>query len=70
MWIVQPEENEDSSPLFSVIHLNKIVRAAHLIGHAGHSTIPHELQHYHSLDTFTAFYINKFADYHAHQLAF
>ena len=54
----------------SVIHLNCILRAAHLIGHAGSQSVPLRLKHTDSLDAFTAFYVNKYADHHAHEIAF
>ncbi|KAM6491741.1 hypothetical protein JOM56_012781 [Amanita muscaria] len=43
---------------------------AHLIGIAGDSFIPSELDHTDSLDAFKSFYVNKFIDYHAHKIAF
>ena len=68
MWIVQPEV-EDGSPTISVLHLDCIFRAAHLLPIYSNDPIdsisPHE-----SLDIFSAFYVNKYIDHHAFQIAF
>ena len=69
MWVVQPEVEDDGSPTISVVHLDYIFRAAHLLPIYGDDPIdsisPHE-----SLDTFPAFYVNKYIDHHAFQIAF
>jgi hypothetical protein len=70
MWVVQPELDEDGQPVVSVIHLDCIVRAAHLIGVYGEDFIPKDLEFYESLDSFISFYINKFGDHHAFAIAF
>ena len=81
MWIVEPEylDNGDSDselasePHLSVIHIDSLVRAAHLIPVFGDSTIVpeyHELEPSETLNNFMLFYVNKFIDYHAHEIAF
>lgn len=73
MWIVSPDTDDSEetgrSPL-DVIHLDSIERGAHLIGVAGDDYLPYGLQHTDSLDIFRSFYVNKFADHHAHEIAF
>ncbi|KAG2093479.1 uncharacterized protein F5147DRAFT_747888 [Suillus discolor] len=69
MWVVQPSFN-DHSPDISVIHIDAIYRAAHLLPIYGTDPIPHHLKFYHSLDNFCAFYVNKFVDHHAFEIAF
>ncbi|KIL58389.1 hypothetical protein M378DRAFT_86568 [Amanita muscaria Koide BX008] len=64
MWMVQREDK------YEIIHIDSIFRAAHLIGIAGLSWIPHRLKHYDSLKAFKMFYINKFIDYNAYEIAF
>ena len=53
----------------SVIHLDTILRGAHLMGIAGSHPIPHQLKYTDSLDAFKSFYVNKYIDYHAHEIA-
>ncbi len=47
-----------------------MVRAAHLIGVSGDELLPHKVGPENSLDVFKQFYVNKFADHHAHEIAF
>ena len=69
MWIVQPELDDDQ-PVVSVIHLDCVVCAAHLIGVYGSKSIPRDLTFHDSLDAFISFYVNKFIDHHAFSIAF
>lgn len=61
MWIVEPDFDEDGRRSVSVIHLDAIVRAAHLIGVCGTSRLLPTFKHTDSLDAFAAFYVNKYA---------
>ena len=70
MWMVEPECDEDGDRVVSVIHLDSIMQPAHLIGVYGRDPLPSNLKHTDSLSAFAAFYVNKFSDYHAFQLAF
>ncbi|KAI9059928.1 hypothetical protein FKP32DRAFT_1579107 [Trametes sanguinea] len=70
MWIVEPQMDAYGLPVMSVIHLDCMVRSAHLIGVAGDHHLPRTLKHTDSLDAFNAFYVNKYADHHAHEIAF
>ncbi|KAG1882265.1 hypothetical protein F4604DRAFT_1879625 [Suillus subluteus] len=70
MWMVAPSFHEDGSKNIAVIHIETIFRAAHLIPIYGSKYIPHTLKFYHSLDTFHSFYVNKYADHHAFEIAF
>jgi hypothetical protein len=70
MWIVEPDVDASGSPLVAVIHLDSILRAAHLIGVCGDKCLPKGLAFHQSLDTFPAFYVNKFIDHHAFEIAF
>ncbi|KAG1843170.1 hypothetical protein F4604DRAFT_1596946 [Suillus subluteus] len=69
MWIVQPSVLEDGSPNLSVIHIDTVYRTAHLIPVYGPDFIPHTLKFYHSYDVFRSFYVNKYADHHAFEIA-
>ncbi|KAI0632415.1 hypothetical protein C8Q77DRAFT_1218797 [Trametes polyzona] len=59
MWIIEPEVDANGQEVISVIHLD-----------SGNAPIPPTLQHTDSLDAFNAFYVNKYADHHAHEIAF
>ncbi|KAF7967364.1 hypothetical protein HWV62_34649 [Athelia sp. TMB] len=62
MWIVEPDHHPDNSPVLAVIHLDTVVRAAHLIGTYGDSFIPKTITCDTSLDSFYSYYVNKFMD--------
>ena len=68
MWMVQPEL-DDGMPVTTVIHLDCIFRAAHLIPIYGNAVVPATISHHNSLDAFAAFYVNKYADHHAFEIA-
>ncbi|KAF7972371.1 hypothetical protein HWV62_18074 [Athelia sp. TMB] len=70
MWVVQPEVDENDRPLAAILHLDTILRASHLIPIFGTTTVPRGLSPAHSLDIFRAFYVNKFVDHHAFEIAF
>lgn len=70
MWVVEPDFNDDGTRFCSVIHINTIMRGAHLIPAYGPAFIPPEITFANSLDAFRGFYVSKFADYHAHQTVF
>ncbi|KAI0371908.1 hypothetical protein BV20DRAFT_1065308, partial [Pilatotrama ljubarskyi] len=69
MWIVHPDFLEDGNPSCDVIHVDTILRGAHLIGSIGDTWLPQGFLPSDSLDAFRAFYVNKYADYHAFELA-
>ncbi|THG93454.1 hypothetical protein EW026_g7789 [Hermanssonia centrifuga] len=70
MWVVEPDYTADGSSLYGVVHLDTILRAAHLIPVFGDAIIPANFHYSQSLDAFNAYYVNKFADHHAHEVAF
>jgi hypothetical protein len=65
MWMVQTEV-KDHSPVVSVIHLDCIFQAAHLLPIYGNKPIPKNISLHNSLDAFAAFYI---IDHHAFEIA-
>ncbi|KAG1749257.1 hypothetical protein EDB19DRAFT_1629826 [Suillus lakei] len=69
MWIVKPSYDNGDSPLIGIIHVDSIYQAAHLIPLYGTHAIPQDLKHYDSYDAFCTFYVNKFADHHAFEIA-
>jgi hypothetical protein len=70
MWIVKPEMDNDSTQVTSIIHVDSIVREAHLIGVYGEMFLPHDFSHFDFLTAFQAYYVNKFIDHHANEIAF
>lgn len=70
MWIVKPDLDRNKYRVMSVVHLDSIVCATHLLPvFKGDAAIPREVNFSHSLDIFTAFYVNKYIDYHAFETA-
>jgi hypothetical protein len=73
MWMVEPDYLAGKKPLLEVIHLDTILQGAHLIGVAGHTPSDYlpsqpKIDFLMALDLFKSFYVNKFADHHAHSL--
>ncbi|KAL7278386.1 LOW QUALITY PROTEIN: hypothetical protein ACG7TL_008366 [Trametes sanguinea] len=68
MWIVEPSFLRGRMPLLSVVHLNTVVRAAHLIGAMVGQRVPDGVEGYNALDKLKTFYVNKYADHHAFEL--
>ena len=71
MWMVRPSTNAelDSTPNLAVIHLSKILRAVHLLLIFGEAPVPSELSYSDSLNVFQTFYVNKYIDHHALEIA-
>ena len=55
-------------PTLEVIHLDSIVRAAHLLPHYGRGFLPENFDAADSLDAFRSYFVNDIIDYHAHEL--
>jgi hypothetical protein len=70
MWIIKPEMDNDSTQVTSIIHVDSIVWEAHLIGVYGEMFLPHDFSHFDFLTAFQAYYVNKFIDHHANEIAF
>ena len=71
LWIVQPESIRRGVRHMGVIHIDSIVRGAHLLPRFPSDTpIYREINYMNALDLFTSFYVNKLIDYHAFEIAF
>jgi hypothetical protein len=70
MWMVEPEFYYDGTPFTAIIHLDCILRGAHLIGSYGADFLPHYFSFLDSFDALKAFYVNKYIDHHANEIAF
>ena len=70
MWVVEPDVTDEGVPIASVIHLDTIVRAAHLLPVFKEESVSRDLLFSDTLDKFQLFYVNKFVDHHAFEIAF
>jgi hypothetical protein len=70
MWKVKPDFDPTGGRMMSVVHLDTILRNAHLMGVAGSNFIPLDLKFHNSLDAFREFYVNKYIDHHSHEIVF
>ncbi|KAJ3568913.1 hypothetical protein NP233_g5391 [Leucocoprinus birnbaumii] len=71
LWRVTPDF-AGGQPVLEVIDLDTVLRGAHLIGVSGSSRLPKDpkFTKWCSLDSFKMFYVNKYVDHHAHEIAF
>ncbi|KAF8871508.1 hypothetical protein BD779DRAFT_1453918 [Infundibulicybe gibba] len=69
MWRVVPEMKHGER-VVSVLHLDTFLRGAHLLPVFGDDFLPHNFHFFYSLDAFEAYYVNKFADHHIHEIIF
>ena len=71
MWIVEPDLDGNRYRVMSIVHVDSIVRAAHLLlVFRGDAAVPREINFSHSLDIYEVFYVNKYIDYHAFETVF
>lgn len=74
MWMVEPDDSPDQdgapSRHVSVVHLDSILRAAHLLAVYGNKPVPAGLSFTQTLDIFRAYYVNKYIDHHSYEIAF
>lgn len=70
MWIVKADKDAHGAPNAAVVHLNTLVRAAHLIGVYGKDFLPSGLTPEQSLDLFDTYYVNKFIDHNSFAIAY
>jgi hypothetical protein len=71
MWIVEPEFTRRRMRHMGVIHIDSIIRAAHLLPFfPSDAPVYREVTYMNSLNVFTAFYVNKYVDHHAFEIAF
>ena len=70
MWVSEPNILDDGRHQAAVFHLDTIVHLVHLLPIYGEEWAPRGMKYTDSLDTFSEFYVNKFADYHTFEIAF
>ncbi|KAJ7809240.1 hypothetical protein B0H14DRAFT_3090933 [Mycena olivaceomarginata] len=67
MWVVTPEVERNCHPTLAVLHLDCIARAAHLLPVYGSELLPDDFHFSYSLDSFRAFFVNRYTDHHTHE---
>ena len=68
---MQPESTRRGTRHMSVIHINSIVRGAHLLPRfPSDAPVYREINYMNILDLYTSFYVNKFIDHHVFKIAF
>jgi hypothetical protein len=70
MWMVKPDLDHRGRRVMDIVHIDSILRGAHLIPIFGDDFVPLHFKYSSSLDSFKAFYINKYADHHSHEIVF
>ena len=71
MWTIEPDIDDDGYRVMSVVHVDSIIRAAHLLPvFSGDAPIPRSINFSHTLNIFKAFYVNMYIDYPALRLWF
>jgi hypothetical protein len=70
MWVIQPELDGNGARSMSIIHIDSVVRAAHLIPCYGEEFLPSRFQFTDSLDAFYSYYVNKYIDHSAYAMLF
>jgi hypothetical protein len=68
--MVEPTSEDASESRTTILRLDTIVRAAHLLPIFGHGYVSPTLSFSDTLDRFDRFYVNKYADHHSFEIAF
>lgn len=68
MWKLCPEYDENGKSPVQVVHLDTILRGAHLVPCYGEGFLLTDLKYSNALDAWNYYFINQFIDYHAHAL--
>ncbi|KAG1892811.1 hypothetical protein F4604DRAFT_1876051 [Suillus subluteus] len=69
MWMVHPAYGANRAPLHSIVHVETIYRAAHLIPIYGTHFFSPNINLHTSYDAFRAYYVNKYVDHHTFEIA-
>ncbi|PIL30262.1 hypothetical protein GSI_07440 [Ganoderma sinense ZZ0214-1] len=67
LWVIEPDLDVNGQRVLDIIHINTIFRSAHLIPIHGTHHIPPYMRASDALDSFNAYFVNKYADHHAHE---
>lgn len=69
MWVVDRHQDIDGEQVSQVIHIDTIMRCAHLMGVYGPDHVSTKLTFSDSLYAFHTCYVNKYADHHSFEVA-
>lgn len=69
MWLVRPQITQRHQRTHSIIHIDTVYRAAHLIPVYAKDFVPNQPHPHQSYDNYQLFYVNKYADHHAFEIA-
>jgi len=70
-WVVQPEFTRRGTRHMGVIHLDSIIRGAHLLQKfPSDAPVYREINYTNILNLYTSFYVNKYIDHHAFEIVF
>ena len=64
MWLVE-HKYQDEEPLLAVVHVDTIFCAVHLLPFFRQERVPQHFSHSNTLNMYSMFYVNKFADHHS-----
>jgi hypothetical protein len=71
LWMVEPEYIRQEVRHMSVVHIDSIVRGAHLLPRfPSDAPVYREINYANVLDVYSSFYVNRFIDHHAFEIAF
>jgi len=66
LWVIRPDITRRKQDR-TVLHLDTLLRGAHLIPVYGSQKLPIDFHYSYSLDVFEAYYVNKYIDHHANE---
>jgi hypothetical protein len=68
MYTVEPDIH-NGKPVMSIIHLDTVFRATHLLPvFSKHPPLSKRQRYQHTLDLFSEFYVNRYIDHHAFEI--
>ncbi|KAG1819102.1 uncharacterized protein BJ212DRAFT_1446229 [Suillus subaureus] len=70
MWMVRPSFHADSSQELSIIHIDTIIHACHLLPIFDSDFASDNLTLHNILDIWPSFYVNRFIDHHVFEIAY
>jgi len=71
LWVVEPEFTRRGMRHMGVIHIDSIVCGAHLLPRfPSDAPVYWEINYMNVLDVYKSFYVNKYIDHHAFEIAY
>ena len=70
LWVVEPDLDVDGACVLDVIDARTIFFSVHLIPVFGGQPIPPYMKSSDALDSYRAYYVNRYTDHHAHEEIF